>query len=79
MKTDWRQTVYLARSRIQGLGLYAKRDIDMNSMIIEYIGEMIRDELTELREQLYMKQNRGVYMFRVDSDKVVDATMCGGE
>lgn len=37
--------MYLARSRIQGLGLYAKRDIDMNSMLIEYIGEMIRSEV----------------------------------
>lgn len=37
--------VYLARSKIQGLGLYAKRDIEMNAMIIEYIGEIIRNEV----------------------------------
>lgn len=36
MRKDWRQTVYLARSKIQGLGLYAKRDIHMGDMIIEY-------------------------------------------
>ena len=29
MKKDWRDYVYSARSRIQGLGLYAKRDLDM--------------------------------------------------
>lgn len=45
MKREWRQTVYLARSKIQGLGLYAKRDIEMNSMIIEYKGEVIRNEV----------------------------------
>jgi hypothetical protein len=45
MKKEWRENVYLARSRIQGLGLYAKKDLDMNQMIIEYIGEMIRNEV----------------------------------
>lgn len=42
---DWPNNVYLARSKIQGLGLYAKKDIDMNSMIIEYKGEVIRSEV----------------------------------
>jgi len=27
------------------MGLYAKRDIDMKSMIVEYIGEVIRSEV----------------------------------
>lgn len=45
MKSDWKNVVYLARSKIQGLGLYAKRDIEMNAMIIEYIGEVIRNEV----------------------------------
>lgn len=29
MKQHWREYVYLARSRIQGLGLFAKRDLHM--------------------------------------------------
>ncbi len=45
MRKEWRNTVYLARSKIQGLGLYAKRDIDMNAMIIEYKGDIIRNEV----------------------------------
>lgn len=45
MKKEWRNTVYLARSKIQGLGLYASRDIEMNAMIIEYKGEVIRSEV----------------------------------
>lgn len=36
MKKDVPNTVYLARSKIQGLGLYAKRDINMGDMIVEY-------------------------------------------
>lgn len=78
MKTEWRQNVVLARSRIQGLGLYAARDLERGQMIIEYIGEIIRGNLTDIREKRYESQNRGIYMFRLDDDRVVDATMTGG-
>ncbi len=78
MKTEWRQNVVLARSKIQGLGLYAARDLEKHQMIIEYIGEVIRSELTDIREKRYEAQNRGIYMFRLDEDRVLDATMSGG-
>lgn len=110
MKQEWRNNVYLARSKIQGLGLYAARDLEKHTMVIEYIGEIIRTELAETREKqyearvcifLYLKilllmnffivernscccsififvQNRGIYMFRLDEERVVDATLCGG-
>jgi len=78
MKQEWRQNVVLARSRIQGLGLYAARDLEKGQMIIEYIGEVIRSNLTDIREKHYEDQNRGIYMFRLDDDRVVDATMTGG-
>ena len=78
MKQEWRQNVVLARSKIQGLGLYAARDLEKHQMIIEYIGEVIRTELTDIREKRYEEQNRGIYMFRLDDERVLDATMCGG-
>ncbi|XP_048376953.2 histone-lysine N-methyltransferase 2C isoform X13 [Stegostoma tigrinum] len=78
MKTEWKINVYLARSRIQGLGLYAARDIEKHTMVIEYIGTIIRNEVANRREKLYEAQNRGVYMFRIDSDHVIDATLTGG-
>lgn len=78
MKQEWRQNVVLARSGIQGLGLYAARDLEKHQMIIEYIGEVIRSELTDIREKRYEAQNRGIYMFRLDDERVLDATMCGG-
>ncbi|KOB72492.1 F/Y rich protein, partial [Operophtera brumata] len=53
MKMEWRNNVYLARSKIQGLGLYAARDIEKHTMVIEYIGEIIRSELSEIREKQY--------------------------
>ncbi|RWS06901.1 Histone-lysine N-methyltransferase MLL3-like protein [Dinothrombium tinctorium] len=79
MKTEWRNNVFLARSRIQGLGLCAARDIEKHTMVIEYIGQLIRNEIAERNERLYEAQNRrGVYMFRLDENRVVDATLCGG-
>ena len=53
MKQDWRNNVFLARSKIQGLGLYAARDLEKHTMVIEYIGEIIRTELAETREKQY--------------------------
>lgn len=53
MKLEWRNNVYLARSKIQGLGLYAARDLERHTMVIEYIGEIIRHELSESREKQY--------------------------
>lgn len=45
--------LYFFRSKIQGLGLYAARDLEKHTMVIEYIGEVIRSELSELREKQY--------------------------
>lgn len=78
MKQEWRHNIYLARSKIQGLGLYAARDIEKHTMVIEYIGEMIRAELAECREKRYDAANRGIYMFRLDEQRVIDATLSGG-
>ncbi|XP_070175347.1 histone-lysine N-methyltransferase 2C-like isoform X3 [Littorina saxatilis] len=78
LKTEWKNLVYLGRSRIQGLGLYAARDLEKHTMVIEYIGDLIRNETANRREMEYDNQNRGVYMFRIDNDTVIDATMAGG-
>lgn len=32
----------------------------------------------EMREKKYEAQNRGVYMFRIDDERLIDATMAGG-
>uniref|UniRef100_A0A673TWQ2 SET domain-containing protein n=1 Tax=Suricata suricatta TaxID=37032 RepID=A0A673TWQ2_SURSU len=47
-------------------------------MVIEYIGTIIRNEVANRKEKLYESQNRGVYMFRMDNDHVIDATLTGG-
>lgn len=45
---------------------------------IGFQGDIIRSEVGEMREKRYMAQNRGVYMFRIDDELLVDATMAGG-
>uniref|UniRef100_A0AAQ5ZWI3 [histone H3]-lysine(4) N-methyltransferase n=1 Tax=Amphiprion ocellaris TaxID=80972 RepID=A0AAQ5ZWI3_AMPOC len=78
MKSEWRANVYLARSRIQGLGLFAARDIEKQTMVIEYNGTILRNEVAIQKEKIYRSQNRPVFMFRIDSEHVVDATRTGG-
>ncbi|KAL2293855.1 hypothetical protein Nmel_018920, partial [Mimus melanotis] len=78
LKTEWKNNVYLARSRIQGLGLYAAKDIEKHTMVIEYIGTIIRNEVANRREKIYEEQNRGIYMFRINNEHVIAATLTGG-
>lgn len=42
----------------QGLGLYAARDIEKHTMVIEYIGTIIRNEVANRKEKLYESQVR---------------------
>lgn len=43
---------------LQGLGLYAARDIEKHTMVIEYIGTIIRNEVANRKEKLYESQVR---------------------
>lgn len=56
LRTEWKNNVYLARSRIQGLGLYAAKDLEKHTMVIEYIGTIIRNEVAKRREKIYEEQ-----------------------
>lgn len=51
----WISTLF-CRSKIQGIGLYAARDLENDTIIIEYIGEIIRSVLSDVREQIYEAQ-----------------------
>lgn len=46
-------------------------------MVIEYAGELIRSTLTDKRERYYNSRGIGCYMFKIDDNLVVDATMRG--
>ena len=67
-----------ARSAIEGYGLYAMETILTGEMVCEYVGEICRSAVAEIREQRYLKQGIGSsYLFRIDADAVCDATFRG--
>ncbi|XP_073705573.1 histone-lysine N-methyltransferase 2C [Garra rufa] len=76
LTSDWKTNVYLAHSRIQGLGLFAARDIEKQTMVIEYMGDILRTEVAMRKELLYKARNRQAYMFRI-GERVIDATRSG--
>lgn len=67
-----------AKSPIHDWGLYAMEYIPAGDMVIEYVGEVVRQQVADEREKQYERQgNFSTYLFRVDDDLVVDATHKG--
>ncbi|CAG9759392.1 unnamed protein product [Ceutorhynchus assimilis] len=77
LKLTSKNSVGVYRSQIHGKGLFCLRAIEPAEMVIEYAGEVIRSILTDKREKFYNSKSIGCYMFRVDDNFVVDATMKG--
>jgi len=78
-KKQLAETVDVKHSKIEGWGLFAKRKIKKDEMIIEYMGEVIRTALVDKREAYYDGRNLGSYMFCIDDNYAVDATLNGGQ
>ncbi|XP_009601077.1 histone-lysine N-methyltransferase ATXR7 isoform X6 [Nicotiana tomentosiformis] len=67
------------RSKIHDWGLLALEPIEAEDFVIEYVGELIRRRVSDIREHYYEKIGIGSsYLFRLDDDYVVDATKRGG-
>lgn len=74
-----KKLVKFDRSAIHGWGLYAEENIAINDLIIEYVGELVRQKVADMREIKYDKQGVGSsYLFRMMDDEIVDATKKGG-
>jgi histone-lysine N-methyltransferase SETD1 len=66
-----------ARSPIHDWGLFAMEDIEAHEMVIEYVGEIIRFQVAELREKQYERVGIGSsYLFRVDDENIIDGMDC---
>ena len=67
------------RSVIHGYGLFAARDLRTGEFVCEYTGEVLRQPVADVRERLYERASLGgdCYLFRLDDDYIVDATMRG--
>ncbi|KAL1112315.1 hypothetical protein V6Z11_D02G119400 [Gossypium hirsutum] len=67
------------RSKIHDWGLVALEPIEAEDFVIEYVGELIRPRISDIREHYYEKMGIGSsYLFRLDDGYVVDATKRGG-
>ncbi|KAG8373274.1 hypothetical protein BUALT_Bualt11G0006800 [Buddleja alternifolia] len=67
------------RSKIHDWGLAALEPIEAEDFVIEYVGELIRPRVSDIREREYEKMGIGSsYLFRLDDGYVVDATKRGG-
>ncbi|VVC93135.1 unnamed protein product, partial [Leptidea sinapis] len=67
-----------AKSGIHDWGLFAQEPIAADEMVIEYVGQMVRPIVADLREAQYEATGIGSsYLFRIDLDTIIDATKCG--
>ncbi|XP_061763255.1 histone-lysine N-methyltransferase SETD1B-A-like [Nerophis ophidion] len=73
-----KKRIRFSRSHIHDWGLFAMEQIAADEMVIEYVGQMIRQNIADMREHRYEEQGIGSsYLFRVDQDTIIDATKCG--
>ncbi|KII66453.1 Histone-lysine N-methyltransferase SETD1 [Thelohanellus kitauei] len=70
-----KKRLQFSASNIHNWGLFAMENIAENEMIIEYIGEVIRSSVSDVRETMYGTSS--TYFFRIDEDNVIDATLSG--
>uniref|UniRef100_A0A1I8I1L9 Histone-lysine N-methyltransferase n=1 Tax=Macrostomum lignano TaxID=282301 RepID=A0A1I8I1L9_9PLAT len=74
----WQCRVQVLPSSIHGLGLFAVRPFAKAEFIVEYTGELIRASLSEAKEKFYQSRNIDCYLFKVNWQWVIDASMKGG-
>jgi len=70
-----KKAMRFGRSTIHGYGLFALERIEPDDFVIEFMGEKIRSSVAEFRERQYARGDS--YLFRLDSDFVLDATHHG--
>lgn len=74
------EELIIKESRIHGRGIFTPVDIEVNTLIMEYKGEIIGKCMSNKREKLYKKNKiDSIYMFSVSDDMIIDATMLGNK
>ncbi len=72
--------VRVRRSRIQGRGVFAARDILEGERIIEYIGTRISSEEADAQSPDDERSRRHhTFLFAIDDERVIDASRGGNE
>ncbi|KAK8510354.1 hypothetical protein V6N12_011725 [Hibiscus sabdariffa] len=67
------------KSGIHGFGIFAKHPHRAGDMVIEYTGELVRPSIADRREHFIYNSlvGAGTYLFRIDNERVIDATRAG--
>ncbi|CAD5114463.1 DgyrCDS3590 [Dimorphilus gyrociliatus] len=76
-KFKTRKKLRFGRSGIHEWGLFADEPIKQDEMVIEYVGEIIRSSVADVRERRNIKEGKGCYLFRLDQTLVLDAAQRG--
>eukprot|EP01105_Mastigella_eilhardi_P019499 TRINITY_DN458_c0_g1_i3.p1 TRINITY_DN458_c0_g1~~TRINITY_DN458_c0_g1_i3.p1 ORF type:complete len:767 (-),score=158.80 TRINITY_DN458_c0_g1_i3:38-2338(-) len=71
------QYLYVGRSGIQGLGVFARVPFVPQTVLLEYVGQLIRHKVADIREERFRARGIGDYMFSLGDGNVVDATEQG--
>ncbi|PRP78367.1 histone-lysine N-methyltransferase MLL [Planoprotostelium fungivorum] len=66
-------------SPVAQMGVFTTRPIAEGEMIIEYVGEIIRQHVADEREKMYNSKGLGCYMFRLNDYHIIDATVKGNK
>ncbi|CAI0397255.1 unnamed protein product [Linum tenue] len=79
MRQTFRKRLAFGKSAIHGFGIFAKHPHRAGDMMIEYSGELVRPPIADRREHLIYNSlvGAGTYMFRIDNERVIDATRAG--
>ncbi|KAG4937609.1 hypothetical protein JHK85_052528 [Glycine max] len=89
MRETFRKRLAFGKSRIHGFGIFAKHAYKGGDMVIEYTGELVRPPIADRREHFIYNSlvvsvselsnvlGAGTYMFRIDDERVIDATRAG--
>nr|ACR35362.1 unknown [Zea mays] len=79
VKATFRKRLTFGKSKIHGYGVFAKVAHKAGDMMVEYIGEIVRPPISDTRERRIYNSlvGAGTYMFRIDDERVIDATRVG--
>lgn len=73
-----KKALRFSKSSIHDWGLFACEPIPVDTMVIEYVGSILRHSVADEREKQYERVGIGSsYLFRIDGETVIDATKCG--
>ena len=72
-----RRPFEVRRSKIQGRGVFATRDIKKGERLIEYKGEVISDAEADRRHPFDEEERHHTFLFQLDDGSIIDASVGG--